>query len=86
MTRYTVVGLAAGLLAAAVIAAAPPASAGCQQVNAGWQLCDGPIQPDGIWQRCEVETFPDKWTKSTCFPLGNTNFLPPFQPPGHIDP
>ena len=37
-----------------LIGAAPPASAGC--LYGGWtgavSRCDGPIQPDGIWQRC----------------------------------
>lgn len=78
--------LAAGLTTGMLIAAAPPASAGCQQVNASWQTCDGPIQPDGTWQRCNIETFPGNWNKSTCYPLGNGHFLPPLQPPDHIDP
>jgi hypothetical protein len=48
----------AGLLGAAMvgglIAAAPPASAGCQYGGLVISKCDGPVQPDGTWQRCVV--------------------------------
>lgn len=43
-------------MAGGPIAAAPPAGAGCR--NLLWaehpfaQECDGPIRPDGTWQRC----------------------------------
>lgn len=43
----------AALLAGGSIAAAPPANAGC--VYGGFGIiskCDGPVQPDGTWQRC----------------------------------
>jgi hypothetical protein len=57
LTKQWIFGeLAAVLMAGGLIAAAPPASAGCQ--NPGWwahpnaQQCDGPLQPDGTWQRC----------------------------------
>ena len=55
---YIVGAVTAALMAGVLIAAAPPASAGC--VNADWlshpfaQKCDDPIQPDGTWQRCVV--------------------------------
>ena len=87
MGRYTVGGLAAVLVAGALIAAAPRASAGCQDWRFHVQLCDGPIQPDGTWQRCSVtQPLVGNFTDSSCYPLGNNNYLPPFQPPNHIDP
>ena len=82
-----VAGLAAGLMSATLIGSAPPASAGCQPYGFD-QLCDGPIQPDGTWQRCNAKP-PNVWTgavESTCFTLGDDHPLPPFDPPGHIDP
>jgi hypothetical protein len=40
-------------LAAVGILAAPSADAGCQYGGPGIiNKCDGPIQPDGTWQRC----------------------------------
>jgi hypothetical protein len=53
MKQYVVGGLAAALTAGALIAAAPPAGAGCQS-GRPWSIsqCDGPVQPDGTWQRC----------------------------------
>ncbi|MGH3971085.1 MAG: CDGP domain-containing protein [Mycobacterium sp.] len=88
MRQYIVAGLAAGLMTGALIASAPPASAGCQPWGFNQQLCDGPIQPDGTWQRCEVaqSVWDPQRTQSTCYPLGDSHWLPPFQPPGHIDP
>lgn len=47
-------GLAAMLVAGGLIAAAPPAGAGCQYGGPIISKCDGPIQPDGTWQRCVV--------------------------------
>jgi hypothetical protein len=53
----TLVALAVAALAATGIAFAAPASAGCQ---AGWtpwgggEICDGPIGPDGNFQRCQT--------------------------------
>jgi hypothetical protein len=35
-----------------LITAAPPASAGCQYRGIAISRCDGPVQPDGTWQRC----------------------------------
>ncbi|GAC1649983.1 MAG: hypothetical protein NVS4B6_25350 [Mycobacterium sp.] len=54
MKRCIVGGSAALLLAAGLIlASAPPASAGCQYGGPGFiSKCDGPVQPDGTWQRC----------------------------------
>ena len=38
-------GLVGGVTAA-------PASAGCETNMLGVQYCDGPIRPDGTWDRC----------------------------------
>ena len=51
MKRGIVGGLAALLMAAQLIASAPQASAGCNGPPIT-SKCDGPIQPDGTWQRC----------------------------------
>jgi hypothetical protein len=61
MKRCIVGGLAALLMAAQLIAAqliasAPPASAGCVYGGPVLSKCDGPIQPDGTWQRCVAVT------------------------------
>jgi hypothetical protein len=53
--RQCIVGaLVAVLLACGLIAAAPPASAGCQYGGLVISKCDAPVQPDGTWQRCVV--------------------------------
>jgi hypothetical protein len=53
--KHCIVGaLVALLLACGLIAAAPPASAGCQYGGPFISKCDAPIQPDGTWQRCVV--------------------------------
>ena len=54
MKRCIVAGLTAVLMAGGLIAAAPPAGAGCQYGGPVISKCDGPIQPDGTWQRCVV--------------------------------
>lgn len=51
--KRCVVGAAAALLVAAgLITAAPPASAGCLYGGQFISKCDGPVQSDGTWQRC----------------------------------
>ena len=52
MKRCIVGGSVALLMAASLIAIAPPASAGCQYGGPVISKCDGPVQPDGTWQRC----------------------------------
>lgn len=43
----------AALVAGGLIASAPPAHAGCVYGGPGIiNKCDGPVQPDGTWQRC----------------------------------
>jgi hypothetical protein len=49
-----IASLGAALMAGGLIAAAPPANAGCQYGGLVISKCDGPVQPDGTWQRCVV--------------------------------
>lgn len=83
MKRYFVAGLAAALMAGGLIGAAPPARAGCQYGGPIISKCDGPIQPDGTWQRCVV-------TKNLV-PNGASSFFVPERTcnvmgPGGLDP
>jgi hypothetical protein len=89
--KHCIVGvLAAVLIVGGLIAAAPPASAGCQYGGPVISKCDGPVQPDGTWQRCVVT--------SNLVPSGASSFLVPERrcdpvgpglpladPPTHID-
>ncbi|MGB7869931.1 MAG: hypothetical protein WBM01_16915 [Mycobacterium sp.] len=52
MKTCIVGGLAAVLMTGELIASAPPASAGCPYGGPVISKCDGPVQPDGTWQRC----------------------------------
>jgi hypothetical protein len=54
MKQYILAGLAAALMAGGLITAAAPASAGCQYGGIAVSKRDGPVQPDGTWQRCVV--------------------------------
>ncbi|CQD07628.1 hypothetical protein BN1232_01355 [Mycobacterium lentiflavum] len=54
MKRCIVGGLGAVLVAAGLLTTAPPASAGCQYGGPVISKCDGPIAPDGTWERCVV--------------------------------
>ncbi|OBG59462.1 hypothetical protein [Mycobacterium sp. E3339] len=54
MRRSIVGGLAAALTAGGLIAMAPPAGAGCLYGGLSVSRCDGPVSPDGTWQRCVV--------------------------------
>jgi hypothetical protein len=77
--QCTVGGLAAALVADGPITTAPQVSAGCK--NPLWashpfaQLCDGPIQGDGTWQRCM--TYGDGFT-----PHNSCAQMSAGQPPG----
>jgi hypothetical protein len=68
MKRCIVGGLAV-LMAGGLITSAPPASAGCQYGGPVLSKCDGPVQPDGTWQRCVAFTH---W-----IPSGASSFLAP---------
>lgn len=95
MRRSIFGGLAALLTAVALIVAAPPASAGCQYGGAFLSKCDGPVQPDGTWQRCVAFThlvlsgassflMPER----RCDVMGPDERPPDFSfsdPPTHID-
>jgi len=52
MRRCIVGGSAALLMAVGLIAVAPQAAAGCLYGGPVLSKCDGPVQPDGTWQRC----------------------------------
>ena len=52
MKHYIFAGPAAVLAAGALVASAPQVNAGCQYGGITVSRCDGPIQPDGTWQRC----------------------------------
>lgn len=52
MKRCVVATVAAVLTAAGSMALAPPAAAGCHYGGAVISKCDGPVQPDGTWERC----------------------------------
>ncbi|MEE3067079.1 MAG: hypothetical protein VYA67_24615 [Actinomycetota bacterium] len=87
----TVVALSIG----ALIASAPPAGAGCQLGGVVISKCDGPVQPDGTWQRCVVfppaggrDGSPVYVTNTNCQMLGPDQH--PWgvafnDPPTHID-
>ncbi len=54
--RYLTAALGAALVTVGLTAMAPTASAGC--VDPGWgahpfaQMCDSPVDSDGMWERC----------------------------------
>jgi hypothetical protein len=95
MKRCIVGALAAPLMAAGLITSAPPASAGCQYGGLFISKCDGPVQPDGTWQRCVVVA---RWVpsglSSHLVPERHCGLMGPGQhtwdlafadPPTHID-
>ncbi len=96
MMRYGIVGgLAVMLMAGGLIASAPPASAGCLYGGPYLSKCDGPVQPDGTWQRCVATTrlvpngassylVPDKRC-DTMGPGQNSGDFAFTDPPMHID-
>lgn len=95
MKRYVVAVLAAILLAAVPVVAAPQARAGCQYGGPVLSKCDGPIQPDGTWQRCvAVPRLIPNGASSYLVPDGHCDVMGPNQapadlsfadPPMHID-
>lgn len=89
--------LATGLIAGPAIGSAPTAQAGCQDNPllsfSTAQKCDGPMQPDGSWQRCVIYYYlPPKSPPSQqdCHQMGPPGRQYPFhsfyQPENHIDP
>jgi hypothetical protein len=83
---------AAVVMTGGLIASAPPTSAGCK--NPLWashpfaQECDGPIQPDGTWQRCMTYSNGGFIPQNTCAQMsaGQPPWIPILSsPPTHID-
>lgn len=95
MKRGVVGGLAALLVAAGSIVSAPPASAGCLYGGPVLSKCDGPVQPDGSWQRCVAVTrLVPNGASSYLVPDKRCDVMGPDQrpadlafadPPNHID-
>jgi hypothetical protein len=89
MKQFIIATLATGLTVGALIAAAPPAKAGCQ-FGGGLveKMCDGPVQDDGTWQRCVTQHSQDVVGRTTCQMMGpgqNPLGLAYYNPPTHID-
>ncbi|MBW0016827.1 MAG: hypothetical protein JO236_04675 [Mycobacterium sp.] len=86
MKHCIVGGLAAVLMAGGLIASAPPANAGCQYGGVGIiNKCDGPIQPDGTWQRCVAfATWMPSGASSYLVPDKRCNVIGPNQYPGGL--
>ena len=88
-------GPGAALMAGGLIAAAPPANAGCQYGGLAISKCDGPVQPDGTWQRCVVFSYSmGSGASSYLVPDRRCDLMGPDQhpwglafadPPTHID-
>jgi hypothetical protein len=95
MKRCIVGGSAALLMVAGLIASAPQASAGCVYGGPIISKCDGPIQPDGTWQRCvATPQYIPNGLSGYLVPVKNCNLMGPGQqpldfafadPPTHID-
>jgi hypothetical protein len=54
MRRHLVTGLTAVLVTAGFATSVPAAGAGCLYGGLSVSRCDGPVQPDGSWQRCVI--------------------------------
>ncbi|ART72217.1 hypothetical protein BTO20_29945 [Mycobacterium dioxanotrophicus] len=96
MKLCTVGGLAVMLAAGGLIVAAPPASAGCLYGGPVISKCDGPVQPDGTWQRCTaVYNYVPSGLSSHLVPVKRCDLMGPghdypfdftfTDPPTHID-
>ena len=85
MKRGIVGVMAALLMAAELIATAPPASAGCQYGGPFISKCDGPVQPDGTWQRCVAvaQLIPSGFS-SHLVPVKRCDLMGPDQRPGDL--
>ena len=97
MKRFVLGGLAAALAAGGLLTWAPPASAGCQDnpllFFSTAQKCDGPVAPDGTWERCVIYYYePPKSPpmQKDCHRMGPVGQQYPFHsfymPETHIDP
>jgi hypothetical protein len=79
----TLIALAVGAMAASGIALAAPANAGCQSGWTPWgggQICDGPINVDGNFQRCQTVGVLGFGGSVPCFTVNvnNHNGQPPW--------
>ena len=89
----TFASAASGMALAGAVLAAPPANAGRQYGGIAISKCDGPVQPDGTWQRC-VEFFSTRGSGSGSFNDRRCDLMGPdlhpwglafADPPTHID-
>ncbi len=82
MKRCIVGGFAVLLIAAGPIVSAPPAGAGCLYGGPVLSKCDGPVQPDGTWQRCvAVARLIPNGASSYLVPDGHCDVMGPDHPP-----
>lgn len=89
MKRYLVGGSAALLTAASLLTTAPPAAAGCLYGGPVISRCDGPVQPDGTWQRCVATArYVPQGFSSHLVPVKYCRSMGPGQPwdPAFADP
>jgi hypothetical protein len=85
MKRCIIGGLAAVLMAAGLIVSAAPAGAGCQYGGPVISKCDGPVQPDGTWQRCvAVPHLVYSGASSFLVPERTCDFMGPDRNPGDL--
>lgn len=82
--RHRIVGvLTVMLMAGGLVALAPPASAGCLYGGPFISKCDGPVQPDGTWQRCvAVARLVPNGASSYLVPDKRCDLMGPDQNPG----
>lgn len=89
MKRCIVGGLAVLLMLGGLVTGAPTASAGCISAPGVINKCDGPVQPDGTWQRCVMTTHLSyQGASSFLIPERSCDTMGPGvpgDPPGHID-
>ena len=85
MKRCVVGGLAALVMAAGLIDSAPLARAGCLYGGPVLSKCDGPVQPDGTWQRCvAVAQLIPHGASSYLVPERRCDLMGPEQHPGDL--
>ncbi len=84
MMRYGIVGaMAVLLMAGGLIGSAPPANAGCLYGGPFISKCDGPVSPDGTWQRCvAVARLVPNGASSYLVPDKRCDLMGPGQNPG----
>ena len=88
MKRCILGGFAALLVGLGLVYSAPPARAGCMPAPGVINKCDGPVQPDGTWQRCVMTTHLSyQGASSFLIPEKSCDTIGPGMgdPPGHID-